>query len=166
MRRLVLAPLAALMLVLGTVTGVAADTAPLDMSGSVVDTKALYSASHPIGDDLYWSHAVLFYEGEWTIGDQTQPVGIMVELERTLDANFEGTSEGTQMLDLREFGYGKCRGPVEVVMTMGAGEYPADISGTALCTSGASIEAEYVGAYQSDGHYRIDLVTGALTLPN
>jgi hypothetical protein len=143
-----------------------ADNAPLDMSGSVVDTKANYSAVHPIGDDLYWSHAVAFYEGEWTIGGQTAPVGVKVVAERILNEYFEGTLEGTQKLDLREFGYGKCTGPFEAVMTMGAGEYPMEISGTALCTSGAAIEVEYAGAYRADGHYQIDILSGTLSLPH
>ncbi len=166
MRRLMYAPLVALLLVLSTVTGAAAYTTQLEMSGSVVDTKALYSASHSIGDGLFSSNAVVFYEGEWTIGDQTEQVGVMVVLNRVLDEYFQGASEGTQMLDLRAFGYGKCRGPVTVEMTMGDGEYPADISGTALCPSGASIEAAYEGAYQSNGRYRIDIVTGTLSLPS
>lgn len=166
MRRLVFAPLVALTLVLGSVAGAAADTAQLEMSGYVVSTKELYSAAHPVGDGLFSSHAVVFYEGPLEIGDRAARAEVKVVLERTLDDTFEGTLEGIHVVDLRDFGYGTCRGPLAVEMTVGGGEYPTVSFGSAVCSTGASFEAQWEGAYLPDfSAYRHDIVSGTLALP-
>jgi hypothetical protein len=168
MRRVLLAPLMALILVLGTMAGAAAvEPEPLEVTGHVVDTKASYSTPHAIGDGLLWSRAVVFYEGELTIGDQTKPADVKVVLARTLNADFEGTMEGSMKWDLRAFGYGKCRGPLYVTMEMGEfDQYPTESVGSAVCGDGAVLDLELEGAYQMDGSYRLDIVVGTLTMPD
>lgn len=166
MRRLVLAPLLALLLLMSTVAGAVANG--VTVSGELVEAKSAFSTFRPAGDDLLWSRAILFYNGEMTVGAEQHQVTAKVVMARTFDgADSTYYLDGTWTFDLRAFGYGKCSGPFAGTMTPGADDsYPSTTEGTAVCGNGAVLELVGNGAYQADGFYHQVMSGSYITMPD
>ncbi len=154
MRRLLLAPLLALMLVLGVVAGAAADVSDgLDVSGTMADRQSWYSEA-VTEDGVSTDVAMATYKGKLTIGDQTETASFDVVMVRTYPATFfdDGMGEvsltGITTWDLRKFGHGTCTGTGSATMTTGEyWQFPMDGQASAKCETGAILTAEMLGAY-------------------
>lgn len=178
MRRLLLAPLLALVLVLGVVAGAAADAVGGDeVSGTLADRQVWYSQPEVDEATGVITDSVLFtYKGKITIGDQTETAVLDVAMTRTYFATFFETGEGEVVLegdltwDLRKFGHGTCSGPASATMTQNAfWQFPMDAETSATCDDGAQLQVDVAGEYSLNypmtkvnySHYVLD-VTGTL----
>lgn len=180
-RRLLVAPLLALMLVLGVVGGAGAGEPESDwVSGALGDRQVWYSEATPTDatGEHYTDRTIQTYKGKVTIGNQTETVSLTADLTRTYPATFfdDGTGEvdlaGTSTWDLRKFGHGTCTGPVQATMTQNDfWQFPIVAQVSATCDSGANLQLGMEGVFPLNhpmtkvnySHYVFD-VSGTLTL--